>query len=139
MGSRLGLRQSVGRRFGATCAHTGRDKRDVFGGARQHDDQGRRIVWLVKKSLYGGKNAGRNWYMLLKDFLKSEGFEQCYCEPCVFVKKIGKDLLIIGAYVDDLVCLYSNEAQKDELYKAISDNSPHDNHRTSTSVDQDSS
>ena len=88
--------------------------------ATQTDEQGNQLVWLVKKSLYGGKNAGRNWYMLLKDYLKDEcGFEQCYCEPCVFFKRTDKGLLIIGAYVDDLVTLYSDELEMRELYTEI--------------------
>ena len=32
--------------------------------ARHKDEQGRRVVWKVLKSLYGGKNSGRNWYLL---------------------------------------------------------------------------
>jgi hypothetical protein len=90
--------------------------------ARQYDVLGRRLVWLVKKSLYGGKNAGRNWYMLLKNFLTSAGFTQCYCEPCIFFKRTASGgLLIIGAYVDDLVTLYSNEDEMRALYAKIKD------------------
>lgn len=87
--------------------------------ARQYDADGKRLVWLVKKSLYGGKNAGRNWYLLLKDYLIEQGFEQCYCEPCVFFKRTDKGLLIIGAYVDDLVTLYSNEEEMQAVYADI--------------------
>ena len=87
--------------------------------ARQTDEHGRRLVWLVKKSLYGGRNAGRNWYNLLRQYLIDEGFEQCYCEPCVFVKKTPKGLLIMGVYVDDFVTLYSDEDEMRALYAAI--------------------
>ena len=87
--------------------------------ARQFDDNGEQIVWLVKKSLYGGKNAGRNWYLLLRSYLKDQGFEQCYAEPCVFFKRTKKGLLIIGAYVDDLVTLYSDEQEMRDLYSEI--------------------
>ena len=87
--------------------------------ARQYDEQGRRLVWLVKKSLYGGKNSGRNWYMLLRKYLLDQGFKQCFCEPCVFFKKTAKGMIIIGAYVDDLVTLYSDEEEMRALYAEI--------------------
>ena len=87
--------------------------------ARQYDDLGRRIVWQVVKSLYGGKNAGRNWYKALREYLLSEGFEQCYCEPCVFFRRVGDKILVIGAYVDDLIVLYSDDNDKDEWVNKV--------------------
>ena len=87
--------------------------------ARQHDEQGRRIVWQVVKSLYGGKNAGRNWYLKLRQFLLDKGFEQCYCEPCVFFKREGDKILVIGAYVDDLIFLASDDSDMADIIAEI--------------------
>ena len=87
--------------------------------ARQYDEYGRRLVWLVKKSLYGGRNSGRNWYKLLRKTLLDMGFSQAYCEPCVFVRLSDKGMLIVGAYVDDLVTLYSDEQEMRDLYTKI--------------------
>lgn len=87
--------------------------------ARQYDEDGNRIVWLVKKSLYGGVNAGRNWYNLMRTYLKSEGFEQCFCEPCIFFRRTTTGLIVIGVYVDDLVTLYSDAAEMRALYARI--------------------
>ena len=85
-------------------------------GAPQNDEHGNQVVWKIVKSLYGGKNAGRNWYLLLREVLKTLGFKPCDCEPCVFVRKTEKGLMIIGIYVDDMITLYSNKEEKDEVY-----------------------
>ena len=84
-------------------------------GARQYDDQGRRLVWKVVKSLYGGKNAGRNWFKLLRKWLKSYGFKQCPTEPCIFSRRSAGHTIIIGVYVDDLLVLYDDKTQFETL------------------------
>ena len=54
--------------------------RDIYSNppksARQRDEQGRRLVWLIKKALYGGKASGRFWYNLLRPWFLSHGFMQ---------------------------------------------------------------
>ena len=67
--------------------------------ARQYDDDGDRIVWLVKNALYGSKDASRRWYYLLKTFLTTGdklGFTQSSADPCVFFKNTAKGRIIIG-------------------------------------------
>lgn len=89
--------------------------------ARQYDESGNRLVWWVKKSLYGGKNAGRNWYLKLRKFLtETLKFTQCFCEPCIFfLHTASGGLIIIGIYVDDLVTLYSHESEMRDIYAKI--------------------
>ena len=87
--------------------------------ARQYDEQGRRLVWRVVKSLYGGKNAGRNWYLLLRKYLKARGFKQSKTEPCIFTRVRNGKTMIIGTYVDDLLVLYDDTSDFNELAAAI--------------------
>ena len=47
-------------------------------------------VLKALRSLYGLKQAGRDWNLLLKDFLKSIGFRQSLANPYLFVYKARK-------------------------------------------------
>ena len=40
----------------------------------EHDADGDEVAWLLKRSLYGMKQSGRNWYMHLREWLVEKGF-----------------------------------------------------------------
>lgn len=58
-------------------------------------------VLQVCQSLYGLKQAARDWYDLCTSVLREMGFDPLVSEPCVFRNK--KTGMFIGLYVDDLV------------------------------------
>ncbi|CAH2020785.1 unnamed protein product [Acanthoscelides obtectus] len=60
-------------------------------------------VCLLRKSLYGLKQAGRSWYQKLSQTLSECGANPTNSDPCVFTCKTGKDIMIIVTYVDDLI------------------------------------
>jgi hypothetical protein len=60
-------------------------------------------VLLLKQSLYGLKQSGREWYIEACRGLKTLGFTPCYSEPSVFTTR--NKSLIIGLYVDDMLVL----------------------------------
>ena len=65
--------------------------------------QGNHILKL-KKSLYGLKQAGLNWYRCISEFLMSIGFQICSTDNCTFVKNQHTDnIIIIIIYVDDIL------------------------------------
>lgn len=60
-------------------------------------------VCRLRKSLYGLKQANRQWYIKLTNFLLSLGFKQSYADTSLltfFTKDISLTLLI---YVDDIL------------------------------------
>ena len=58
----------------------------------------------LNKCIYGLKQAGRKWFLLLISILVDEcGFTQSPHDPCVFVKK-QKHLIFLILVVDDLLC-----------------------------------
>eukprot|EP00253_Pinus_taeda_P013109 PITA_13109 len=61
------------------------------------------LVCSLKKSLYGLKQAPRDWYAKMDSFLLDTGFSRCHSNNIVYTKKVGKSLIIIVIYVDDLI------------------------------------
>ncbi|GJV07986.1 retrovirus-related pol polyprotein from transposon TNT 1-94 [Tanacetum coccineum] len=60
-------------------------------------------VYKLKKALYGLKQAPRAWYDLLSSFLISQKFTKGIIDPTLFVKREGKDILLVQIYVDDII------------------------------------
>nr|GEZ47642.1 retrovirus-related Pol polyprotein from transposon TNT 1-94 [Tanacetum cinerariifolium] len=75
-------------------------------------------VFHLKKALYGLKHAPRAWYDTLLRFLLDNNFSKGVVDPTLFTRKIGKHILLVQIYVDDIkfsstdpkVCdMFSNE------------------------------
>jgi hypothetical protein len=60
-------------------------------------------VLKLSKALYGLKQAPRAWNVKLDKTLKSLGFSKCASEPAVYKRGIGKSVVVLGVYVDDLI------------------------------------
>ncbi|GJY50437.1 retrovirus-related pol polyprotein from transposon TNT 1-94 [Tanacetum coccineum] len=57
-------------------------------------------VYKLKKALYGLKQALRAWYDLLSKFLLSQEFSKGTVDPTLFIRRQGKDILLVQIYVD---------------------------------------
>ncbi|GJW81093.1 retrovirus-related pol polyprotein from transposon TNT 1-94 [Tanacetum coccineum] len=53
-------------------------------------------VYKLKKALYGLKQASRAWYDLLSKFLLSQGFSKGTMDRTLFIRRQGKDILLIS-------------------------------------------
>ena len=63
-----------------------------------------RVIKLLKCQ-YSLKQAGREWYLLLVNWLvEVMGLEQCKAEPCVFRRMANEKVeLMVGVHVDDII------------------------------------
>jgi hypothetical protein len=67
-------------------------------------------VYKLKKALYGLKQAPRAWYSEIDSYFVQQGFIKSQSEPTLYVKRQGKnDILLVALYVDDLVYTSNNE------------------------------
>ncbi|KAJ9556204.1 LOW QUALITY PROTEIN: hypothetical protein OSB04_010818 [Centaurea solstitialis] len=60
-------------------------------------------VYILDKALYGLKQAPRAWYETLTDYLLGVGYKKGTINPTLFLKRSGKDLIIVQIYVDDII------------------------------------
>ena len=56
----------------------------------------------VLKALYGLKQSGRVWYQKFTDEMINMGFTHDEIAPCIFIKQVQKEFVIVAIYVDDL-------------------------------------
>eukprot|EP00253_Pinus_taeda_P027095 PITA_27095 len=66
------------------------------------------LVCRLKKSLYGLKQAPWAWYAKMDSFLLESGFSRCHFDNTVYTKKVGKSLIILVLYGDDLILTSSD-------------------------------
>eukprot|EP00253_Pinus_taeda_P007048 PITA_07048 len=66
------------------------------------------LVCQLKKSPYGLKQAPWAWYAKMDSFLIDTGFSRCHSDNTLYTKKVGKSLIILVLYVDDLILIGSD-------------------------------
>eukprot|EP00253_Pinus_taeda_P012002 PITA_12002 len=66
------------------------------------------LVCRLKKSLYGLKQAPQAWYAKMDSFLLEFGFSSYHSDNIVYTTKVGKSLIILVLYVDDLILTSSD-------------------------------
>ena len=79
------------------------------------------LVCKLNKSLYGLKQASRCWFKTMDTFLKGKGYEQSMSDNCLYIKRVGKEFIIISLFVDDLLLACNSlqmlKREKGELQK----------------------
>ncbi|KAJ9560455.1 hypothetical protein OSB04_005615 [Centaurea solstitialis] len=60
-------------------------------------------VYKLRKALYGLHQAPRAWYDTLSTYLLDNKFERGVIDKTLFIRKEGKDLLLVQIYVDDII------------------------------------
>nr|GEV15992.1 retrovirus-related Pol polyprotein from transposon TNT 1-94 [Tanacetum cinerariifolium] len=60
-------------------------------------------VYKLKKALHGLKQATRAWYDMLSSFMISQDFSKGSVNPTLFIRRDGKELLLVQIYVDDII------------------------------------
>jgi ATP-binding cassette subfamily B (MDR/TAP) protein 1 len=59
-------------------------------------------VCHLNRCLYGLKQSPREFNMLLRDWLVSNGWQQCFSDPCIYIFRTGSVFAMIAMYVDDI-------------------------------------
>jgi hypothetical protein len=79
-------------------------------------NQGCKLV----KTLYGLKQAGRNWNQMLTKWIMSQRFSQSKADPCLFTKISERQYMTIAIYVDDILIITNSGKVREQFVKDIS-------------------
>ena len=63
------------------------------------------MVYKLKRSIYGLKQASRSWNIRFDQAIKSYGFEQNLDEPCVYKRHQDQVVMFLVLYVDDILLI----------------------------------
>jgi hypothetical protein len=74
-------------------------------------------VLRLRKSLYGLKQSGREWYIEACKGLGKLGFQPIFSEPSIFTTADRR--ILIGLYVDDMLILSKDPSDIDQVVKGI--------------------
>lgn len=100
----------------------GEVKETIYMKQPENYDDGTGKVCKLLKSLYGLKQASRNWNVKLNGVLVKAGFTRCKSDPCIYVRRINDSMIIVAVYVDDLLIFHNNNAWKDQLKSTLTKN-----------------
>lgn len=70
-------------------------------GVYRYDAAGKPLVCKLRRSLYGLKQAGREWGELFASFLTKWGLVRSTIDTCLYIYREGGELLWVLVYVDD--------------------------------------
>ncbi len=83
------------------------------------EEKADQYVCKLKKSLYGLKQAAKNWGDFLSDLLVKSNFISLHADPCVYVCKKADAWCM---HVDDIFVLHNQKGKllRDNLFEKIS-------------------
>ncbi|GJZ96024.1 retrovirus-related pol polyprotein from transposon TNT 1-94 [Tanacetum coccineum] len=76
-------------------------------------------VYKLKKALYRLKHAPHAWYDLLSKFLLSQEFSKGTVDPTLFIRRQGKDILLVQIYVNDIIFASTTPELCDQFSKLM--------------------
>ena len=85
-------------------------------------EKGNNLVCKLKKSIYGLKQASRQWYMKFHNIITSFGFEENIVDQCIYIKVSGSKFMFLVLYVDDILLASNNLGLIRETKRFLSQN-----------------
>ncbi|KAK8944290.1 hypothetical protein KSP39_PZI008184 [Platanthera zijinensis] len=82
-----------------------------------HSEQ---LVCKLNKSLYGLKQASKQWYLKFDEIVTSFGFEENKVDCCIYLKISGSRFIFLILYVDDILLASSDLALLHECKQFLS-------------------
>ena len=76
---------------------------------------GEHLVCKLKKSIYGLKQASRQWYLKFHDVISSFGFVENITDQCIYQKVSGSKICFLVLYVDDILLATNDKGLPHEV------------------------
>ena len=86
-------------------------------------NSGQKLVCKLNKSIYGLKQAAKNWYEALTSLLLKEGFKRSRNDYCLFVRREEDGTFsYVLVWVDDIVVAGATEEAVNEIKSMLNEN-----------------
>ncbi|RVW83183.1 Retrovirus-related Pol polyprotein from transposon TNT 1-94 [Vitis vinifera] len=80
------------------------------------------LVCKLKKSIYGLKQASKQWYIKFNNTITSFGFKENIVDQCIYLKVSGSKFIFLILYVDDILLASSDLGLLRETKECLSKN-----------------
>jgi transposase InsO family protein len=70
------------------------------------------MVCKLIKSIYGLKQASRNWNQEIDSFMKTINYTPLISDPCVYIKHTQNGFILLSLYVDDTIMAYNKQDKR---------------------------
>lgn len=84
--------------------------------------KGDHLVCKLNKSIYGLKQASRQWYIKFHEVITSFGFEENIMDECIYQKVSGSRICFLVLYVDDILLATNDKGLLYEVKQFLSKN-----------------
>ena len=83
---------------------------------------GEHLVCKFKKSIYGLKQASRQWYLKFHDVISSFGFVENIMDQCIYQKVSGSKICFLILYVNEILLATNDKGLLHEVKQFLSKN-----------------
>ena len=80
----------------------------------------KQLVCELKRSIYGLKQAFRQWYRKFDQVITSFGFKENTVDQCIYLKFSGSKFIILVLYIDDILLASSDVGLLHETKRFLS-------------------
>ncbi|RVW22637.1 Retrovirus-related Pol polyprotein from transposon TNT 1-94 [Vitis vinifera] len=80
----------------------------------------KQLVCKLKRSIYGLKQASRQWYRKFDQVITSFGFKENTVDQCIYLKFSGRKFIILVLFVDDILLASSDVGLLHETKRFLS-------------------
>ena len=92
-------------------------------GSVKQGENGQKVVCKLNKSIYGLKQAAKNWYEALANLLVSKGYQRSRNDYCLFVRKeTDGTFSYVLVWVDDIIVAGVNDEIIDAIKSMLKEN-----------------